>query len=160
MAIRKEKSDAADTLAKILAYAVFTPEAQPFFKSTLILGWGYLESLYDTKVLLAGGKVPLMKEDEDWHYNLDSFLSVDRVQIDENTGRGMSYADYLRVLLYLENPEKSAYRFMDLMEMDIRLTPGNEAFRMDACMEAVGAEATINSRYGYTYYIDRKKEYH
>lgn len=156
----KEKSDAADTLAKILAYAVFTPEAQPFFKSTLILGWGYLESLYDTKVLLAGGRVPLMKEDEDWHYNLDSFLSSDRVQIDENTGRGMSYADYLRVLLYLENPEKSTFRFMDLMEMDIRLTSGNEAFRMDACVESVGAEATISSRYGYTYYIDRKKEYH
>jgi len=156
----KEKSDAADTVAKILAYAIFTPEAQPFFKNTLILGWGYLESLYDTKVLLAGGKVPLMKEDEDWHYDLDSFLSSDRVQIDENTGRGMSYEDYLRVLLYLENPEKSTFRFMDLVEMDIRMTSGNEAFRMDACVESVGAEATVSSRYGYTYSIDRKKEYH
>ncbi|MBR6665184.1 MAG: hypothetical protein IKL22_05630 [Lachnospiraceae bacterium] len=156
----KEKSDAADLVAKILAYAIFTPEAQPFFKNSLILGWGYLESLYDTKVLLSGGKVPLMKEDEDWHYDLDSFLSSDEIRIDENTGRGMSYEDYLRVLLYLENPEKSAFRFMDLMEMDIRMTFGNESFRMDACVEAVGAEATVGSRYGYAYSIDRKKEYH
>lgn len=155
-----EKLNAADTVATILAYAIFTPEAQSLFKNTIILGWGYLESLYDTKVLLAGGRVPLMKEDEDWHYDLDSFLSSDRVQIEENSGRGMSYADYLRVLLYLENSEKSAFRFMDLMEMDIRLTSGNEAFRMDACVEAVGAEATVSSGYGYTYIIDRKKEYH
>lgn len=156
----REKRNTAETLATILAYAVFTPEAKPFFKASLILGWGYLESLYDTKILLAGGRVPLMKEDEDWHYDLDSFLSSDKVQIDENTGRGMSYMDYLRVLLYLENPEKSTFRFMDLMEMDIRLTSGNDNFRMDACIESVGAEAVVSSRYGYTYSIERKKDYH
>lgn len=155
----QEKSKAADAIATALSYAIFTPESQPFFEKTLILGWAYLESIYDTKLLLAGGKVPLMKEDEDWHYDLEGFLSSEDVLLDKEKGRGMSYEDYLRVLLYLGNREKSGFRMMDLIEMDIRMTEGNEEFRMDACMEQLGAEVLIHSDYGYNYTIERSKAY-
>lgn len=153
------KMKAVDVMAKVLAFAIFTPEAESLFKATIVMGWAYLESVYDTKVLLAGGKVPLMKEDDDWHYDLDSIFASVNMDINNKHKRGMAYEDYLRVLLYLSNQEKITYRFMDLMEMDIRMTEGNEAFRMDACIEQIGAHATIQSGYGYEYTIERRKEY-
>lgn len=156
----EEKAGLADSLAMTLAAAVLSPELQPLFKATLLIGWAYLESLYDTKLILAGGKVPLMKTKADWHYDLDSILENVDMKISKEDSRGMSYTDYLHVLLYLTDSEKLTFRFMDLMEMDIRLTEGNESFRMDACMESLEAEASIQSGYGYQYTILREKSYH
>lgn len=150
---------AVEAMAKVLAFAIFTPEAESLFKSTIVLGWAYLESIYDTKVLLAGGKVPLMKNDADWHYDFDSIFTSVKMDVKDKNKKGMAYEDYLRVLLYLSNQEKITYRFMDLMEMDIRMTEGNQAFRMDACIDRVGARAEVQSGYGYEYSIERKKEY-
>ena len=42
---------------------------------------------------------------------------------------GMSYRDYLGAFLYLQSEETTLSRLMDVMEADIRMTPGNEAFR-------------------------------
>ena len=158
----EEKEAVADSLAWVLSGAVFYPELQPLFKATLLMGWAYVESLYDTKLLLAGGKVPLMKTKADWHYDLDSILeSVDmQLRQEEENAKGLSYTDYLHVLLYLADSEELTFRFMDLIEMDIRLTEGNEAFRMDACIESVEAEGYISSNYGGRYRILRKKSYH
>lgn len=155
----KEKAGLADSLAWVLAGAILCPDLQPLFKGALLLGWAYVESLYDTKLLLAGGRVPLMKDDNSWHYDLDSILESVDMELDKENSRGMSYMDYLHVLLYLTNAETLTFRFMDLMEMDIRLTEGNEAFRMDACIESIEAEAYIQSPYGGQYTILRKKSY-
>ena len=55
--------------------------------------------------------------------------------------------------------KKKQLPFMDLMEMDIRLTEGNEAFRMDGCIERIGAQAVIKSGYGYEYVMESRKKY-
>ncbi len=154
-----DKMNLVKAVAKVLAYAIFTPEAEELFKATIIMGWAYLESVYDTKVLLAGGKVPLMKEDKDWHYDLDSIFTTASMEVKDKHKKGMAYEDYLRVLLYLGNQEKITFRFMDLMEMDIRATKGNEAFRIDGCIESIGAQAVIKSGYGYECTIQRRKAY-
>ena len=153
------KLDAVKIVAKVLAYAIFTPEAEELFKASMIMGWAYLESIYDVKVLLAGGKVPLMKEDKDWHYDLDSIFTTVNMEVKDKHQKGMAYQDYLRVLLYLGNQEKIAFRFMDLIEMDIRATEGNEAFRMDGCIESIGVQAVFESGYGYEYTMERRKAY-
>ena len=153
------KMDMVKIVAKVLAYAIFTPEAEELFKASIVMGWAYLESVYDTKVLLAGGKIPLMKEDKDWHYDLDSIFTTASMEVKNQHKRGLAYEDYLRILLYLGNQEKITFRFMDLMEMDIRLTEGNEAFRMDGCIERIGAQAVIKSGYGYEYVMESRKKY-
>ena len=153
------KMDMVKIVAKVLAYAIFTPEAEELFKASIVMGWAYLESVYDTKVLLAGGKIPLMKEDKDWHYDLDSIFTTASMEVKNQHKRGLAYEDYLQILLYLGNQEKITFRFMDLMEMDIRLTEGNEAFRMDGCIERIGAQAVIKSGYGYEYVMESRKKY-
>ena len=49
---------------------------------------------------------------------------------------GISYEGYLRIFLALMmNQEDKAMRSMDMAELDIRKTVGNEYFRMDQCVD-------------------------
>lgn len=147
-----------ETVAAILAGVIAQPELQPLFETALILAWAYLESLYDVKTLLAGGRVELLKTDKNWHYSLAN-IWVPQTETAEGEGTGLSYEDYLRIFLYVQSSEISTMRFMDLVEMDIRRTPGNSCFRMDGCIDRLEAEALIQSGYGYSFTIRREKQY-
>lgn len=155
----QDKMKATETVANILASAVLVPELAPAFQTVLVLGWAYIEGLYDVKLLLAGGRVPLLKKASEWHYDLDSILESVDMQIKEADGQGLTYKEYLHVLLYLTDEEKLTFRFMDIMEMDIRKTPGNENFRMDGCIECVEVNALFRSRSGYRHEVTAKINY-
>ncbi|MBR5248873.1 MAG: hypothetical protein IKV59_02010 [Lachnospiraceae bacterium] len=172
----QEKSAGVDAAAALLAATVTLPELQPVFKTVIMLGWAYMESLHDVKCLLEGEKIPLLKTKETWHYdlgliledmNLDGLLAEGiQGEVDEEQSKGsaeslvaLSYADYLRILLALSPLEKQTFRMMDIMEMDIRQTPGNAHFRIDGCVDRIMAEISIRSSYGYSVKICKKKKY-
>ena len=71
----------------------------------------------------------------------------------------MSYQDYLGAFLYLQAEETTLKRLMDVMEADIRMTPGNENFRMDGCVDAITAQASVESGYGSSFQITRSYQY-
>ena len=50
------------------------------------------------------------------------------------TNAGLSYEDHLRVFLMLMNRQDKVMRSLDIVEMDIRQTLGNEHFRIDQCI--------------------------
>lgn len=152
------KKGEAEALATILSSAIALPELEPLFETALILTWAYLESLYDVKTLLAGGRIELFKTDESWHYSLENIWNPSTGE-QGTGGSGLSYEDYLRIMLYVQPADTLTMRFMDLMEMDIRRTPGNENFRMDGCIDGLEAEAAIRSGYGYQITIRREKQY-
>ena len=146
-------------VSAILASAVLNPELEPLFQATIVMGWAYLESLYDTRIIFDGGKIPLMKKNGDWHLGFSGIWEEFDFQMQEVEEEGLEYKDYLQILLYLSDPEKITFRFMDLMEMDIRKTEGNESFRMDGCIGSLRAEVIMKSDYGYQYILERDKEY-
>ena len=116
-----------------------------------------MESVHDVKVLLSGGEIPFIKTKESWYTDLDSIWQGD---VGYDSGRkGQSYEDYLRLFLYLTDTKTATYRFMDLCEMDIRLTPGNENFRIDACADRFELSMDVVSRYGYRYEAMRELHY-
>lgn len=151
----------AETLAAAVALAVFCPDLEEPIKQTILFAWAYAESVYDVRMLLAGGKIPLMKTSETWHYSLLGMLhfATDNVHSDELSENGMSYLDYMRVFLALENEQNKTNRFMDIVEMDIRRTDGNGYFRLDTCMDYIEAEAHISGKYGANYQIKRSFYY-
>lgn len=149
----------AELLASALASAMLVPEIEPMLKVSILLGWAYAESLYDVKVLLEGGEVPLMKTDETWHYGLSGALSGEADSADALSDKGLSYEDYLRILMMLTDLDTLTARAMDMVEVDIRQTVGNEHFRLDACYGAVEASVEVSSAYGYAYQITRRKSY-
>ncbi len=148
-----EKKAVAESVATVLATAVLVPELAPAFETALLLGWAYVESLYDVKVLLAGGRVPLMKTGADWHYDLDSVLESADMQVKNKGQHGLSYKDYLHVLLYLTDGEKLTFRFLDIVEMDIRQTTGNGHFRIDGCIECLEVQTVLRARSGYKHQV-------
>ena len=75
------------------------------------------------------------------------------------TVQGMAYEDYLRVFLLLCEEKNVSYRAMSMVEQDIRNTPGNRDFRLDACLVEIRMNVKVKSKYGYTFEIERQKSY-
>lgn len=149
----------AQIVAAAAASAMLVPEITTLLKITILLGWAYAESLYDVRQLLNGGRVPLLKNAQNWHYGIEC-VSEGNVNDDViSVGEGLSYEDYIRILLALTGTEKITDRFMDIVEMDIRMTPGNSRFRIDGCVDHVKATVDITSKYGYQYTISRRRGY-
>lgn len=173
----KAKNAIVDAASTVISSAIAQPELQPVFRTAIILGWAYAESLYDVKCLLNGKELPLLKTKESWHYNIDFILRNVNEEwslpeetdgFDEGGGEmqrypdidfSLYYEDYLRIFLALTSLEEQTFRMMDIVEMDIRMTPGNEYFRMDGCVDHLAAEISVKSSYGYQVKVCKKKKY-
>lgn len=149
----EEKCMIAESAAAIIAALLTIPEAEPVFVAVLILTWVMAESLYDVSQLLKGGRVPLLKSELDWHYGLEAIFDFGEAIEEEKETSGLSYNDYLRVMLCLQDKQTTTYRLMDIIEMDIRKTPGNENFRMDGCIDSLTASVVYRGADGKRYHI-------
>ena len=156
----KGKVAEADSLAWLVSLVLFSPEIKEAVKATILFAWSYAESVKDVRILLDGNKLPLLKTKSTWNTPLSQLLMftscLDQYKrLDE----GMVYEDYLKFFLSLKSEKELLYRFMDICEMDIRITEGNEFFQMDGCISAVKAKANVSSGYGKGYQITRTYSY-
>lgn len=150
----------AEALALTLTAVLQVPELVKPVKYSILFAWAYVESLNDVRSLLNGGKVPLMKTADDWKTNILNIIGFSgNATSGENAGHGLSYQDYLRVMLFLEGSRTKSMRVMDIMEMDIRITAGNSNFRMDACFDSYLADISISSGFGYHCNIQKRYGY-
>lgn len=118
------------------AWAIAGITANPLIvkavKAGLMAAWAYLESVLDVRLLLTGGKVPLVKDPTQWTSSITEFPSyLDAHVTARDCGRGLSYASCFMLLMMLSSPKKLAFRAMDLMEGNIRLKEGYGNMRMD-----------------------------
>lgn len=130
------KKAQAEAVAAVISTLLLSPElTDPM--AALILGvWALVETVSDVRQLLKGGRVPLIKQSSEWNTGMiDLFTGniPDSGRNQETTG--LSYQDYLRVFLGLMDRDTKAARSLDIVEMDIRQTAGNEHFRIDRCMD-------------------------
>lgn len=153
------KCTEAEAMASAAAIILLMPEAEEVIKASILFAWAYTESLQDVKTLFAGGRVPLIKSSSDWKTTIFSIFAPGVSTHGETGGTGLNYSDYLRIFLFLENGSMKNYRLMDVMEMDIRETEGNEHFRMDWCIDAFGIASETESRFGYCYPLKREISY-
>jgi hypothetical protein len=131
----------ATAIAAAACAAAASPQLTTVVANAILFGWAYKESNDDVDKLLDGGKVPLVK-----------------LSFDSDTG-ALSYSEYLGLLLFLQNEDKKLARVMDIIEMDIRLTPGNRNFRIDWCLESLQARIDFSDKYG-SYAIERRYGYY
>lgn len=150
----------ADALAWVVSALLFSPEIKEVVKTTILFAWSYAESVKDVRILLDGNKLPLLKSAETWNTPLSQLLMFTScLDQYETSSEGMAYEDYLRFFLSLKPEKEILYRFMDICEMDIRVTEGNEYFQMDGCISAVKAKVNVSSGYGNGYEITRTYTY-
>ncbi|WP_130838265.1 DUF5702 domain-containing protein [Lachnoclostridium sp. Marseille-P6806] len=153
------KQGEAEALATTVCTVLLVPEMSEVMKTAILLAWAYVESLQDVKTIFAGGKVPLIKDSGSWKTTLFSILAPGVSTRGEKGGSGFGYEEYLRVFLFLENGWQKSCRLMDIMEMDIRKTEGNENFRMDWCMDSFALESSTRSAFGYVCPMRREISY-
>ena len=160
----KVKCAEIEAAAMLIATALTIPEAQEVFEAAIMIGWAYVESIHDIKCLLAEEEVPLLKTKQNWYCGINCVLegadNLPEADSKDNDGEsGLSYKDYLRILLALSPLEIQTFRMLDIVEMDIRNTPGNTNFRIDGCIDRVVVQAVIGSKYGYCTKISKSKQY-
>ena len=154
----REKRAEITIMAAAICGIFSIPGLLQVVEGIILLSWASAESLYDIKTLLAGGRIPLIKNAASWHYSLENAIYGETTDWGAE-GQGLSYEDYLRVLMMLTNLDTLTGRAMNMIEADIRRTPGNNFFRLDACYVKVEAEIRIKSSYGYEYKILRSGAY-
>ncbi|OJV66004.1 MAG: hypothetical protein BGO41_08715 [Clostridiales bacterium 38-18] len=88
--------------------------------------WTTAESYIDVNELLKGNAIPIIKRSEEWYTSLEGILSqnrlVDHVEspTDHNqTQFGIYYMDYLRLLLYMQDDNKTVKRTMSLFAHEL-----------------------------------------
>lgn len=160
----KEKCGEAEVAALAISVVLLVPELKEAFKTAILLGWAYAESVYDLRVLVRGGRIPLIKDKTSWHYGLTSILEDVWETLWNGEGvhdedKGLCYEEYLKILLLLLREEDLLPRAMDMVEADIRQTAGNKAFRLDGCFVRVGSAVEIVSGYGYRVDCLQEKQY-
>lgn len=93
----------------------------------------YIQPLLDVRQLLTGGKVPLVKTGDTWMVSLHQLAKITELLKNSRAveQKGMTYQEYLGILLMTGKPEVQTERTMDIVEAVIRGMSGKENFRLD-----------------------------
>jgi len=137
-AVKKQEAMAA---ALLLTTVLAHPELARPVADSILFSWAYSDSIKDAEKILDGGKVPLIKK---------AIGSAEE---------GLSYRQYLEIMLLFEKDSKITDRVMDIIEMDIRQTPHNQNFYIDRCLESFRATVVFDDRFS-SYSIDRRYGYY
>ena len=150
----------AEEMALAATSAIGLPELTEAVKWTILFAWGYAESAKDMRILYDGHGLTLIKTDASWNTPLAQMVAF-AACLDDYTppGGDMDYKKYLTLFLESADYDRTTMRLMDIMEMDIRLTPGNSNFRMDNAIYQFYATANISSAYNYDCSIKRFATY-
>ncbi len=154
------KQSQAEIAATIICTLLLSPElAEPM--TTFILGaWALVETVSDMRQLLKGGRIPLIKESKDWSISMvDLFTGNLSGSNGSKKTTGLSYQDYLRIFLGLMDRDTKAARSLDIVEMDIRQTAGNEHFRIDRCIDYMKVHFGFGDADGHDFVFYKKMCY-
>lgn len=154
--LRSEAAGAANVIAALL----LMPEIAPAVETVILFAWAYAESVKDVRILFQGGRVPLLKSEGEWNTPFSRLLTY-RMHLDSYrpSESGWSYGDYLGALLFLHGSENAQQGLMDVMESDIRRTPGNGEFRIDGLIDGMEAQISVTSGFSGDFEITRIYEY-
>ena len=151
----KDSSKMAE--AEALAWSVFwwaaeIPAIISIGKYLIINAWCLAESISDVKTLMAGGKVPTIKDSTDWSVSvtgLTKFSSdIQTIKAEQN---GLDYEDYLRILLLFNDRKTISYRCMDMIQSNMCLE--NEDFRMTECIDSIRLESEYEAEQLFTAFL-------
>jgi hypothetical protein len=133
--IRKAEAEA---LAATLCSLLTVPEITGVVKQALLLAWAYGESIVDVRVLLKNEKVPVIKSDETWQLQLQNLVTLgteEEIAGEKPVEKGMTYADYVKALLLLEDKTTLSMRCLDLIESNLQI-------QADQCMTKAAVKSS------------------
>ena len=141
-----EVKEALETAANSIALLLLQPELESVLLPVLASGWALAESIVDIRGLLSGKRIPAVKSSGTWQVNAKDIpvLFTDPDSLMKGSESGISYPEYLGVLLVLRSGQTLRTRMMDMIECAVR-GRGRADFRLDHCLDAVAFEASVRS---------------
>ncbi len=132
-----EKMEAALAAAGTLMGWTLIPALVTLTQAVLVGAWAFAESIVDLRVLMGGGKISLIKDSTEWNMSLEGAAALLKGNAMEGKEgeNGLSYTEYLRLFLFLENDEEKYYRTMDMIQ--INMQEKDPSFRMEECIFGV-----------------------
>ena len=126
------RSGEAYELAVALVGWTLLPPVIEIVRLGIMAAWSYMEAVLDVRLLLDGGKVSMLKSPAEWTSDLYNIAScMDANYTARNCESGMSYEDYLVLLLIIESSRDESLRAMDMVETSINAVPNYENIKMD-----------------------------
>lgn len=111
-----QRRQEAVVIASALTAAVGHPELEIVVRQGILAVWAYAESISDVRILLEGGKVSLVKTDEQWHTEISRLSSTVASAKGGQQQTGLSYSHYLQLLMWTMPDQKLSERAMDMIE--------------------------------------------
>lgn len=105
------KKGKAQTISTVLCSILMIPEMTEVLTQIILGYWAYETAVSDVKVLMQGKTIT------------------------EITNIEMSYTDYLKLFLCIARIDEKTMRSLDIVEMNIRETKGNQYFKIDQCID-------------------------
>lgn len=142
------KKAEAGAMALALAGVIALPALTEVIKQGILLAWAFGESIMDLRALVSGGRVSLVKGREDWNLSLDGLLKLGTAEdtgVVKKTDQGLSYKEYLRMLLIFEKQEECTMRSLSMLENRIREKVG-DSFQVDHCISKIKIKAKCHLR--------------
>lgn len=143
----------AEAAASGLALLCGIPELEKLFYGAISAAWVYAESTVDVRRLMAGKKVSLITTSQEWDTSLEKVMGGAFEDEDKNEEyalpTALSYKDYLGILLLFTDTKSKTFRMMDVVEMNMRFSCGQESFRIDNCLAAIEIQALVECANGY-----------
>ena len=156
-----QKKAEIESVVMIVCSFFLLPELTEAVTALVLAGWAYAESLMDIKILLAGGKVPILKDDSTWKLSLSNLSALFSDASQYSSGSGLSYEDYLCILLMLKGSDSLMTGIMDLIEYNRRVIGNEPSFSIKTCLCSLELQVegciadhqyTLKRSYGYDIY--------
>ncbi len=113
------KREEAAAVALLLSSMAGMPELEPLVLQGVLAAWAYAESISDVRILLEGGKVKLIKTEEQWHTDIKNLASTVMNTDGEIQKEGLSYTNYLQLLMRTVSEKNLTWRAMDMIEKNL-----------------------------------------
>lgn len=121
----------------------------------LLTAWSYGEAIADYRTLLQGGRIPIWKSETSWQTSLSNIVSMDFSEEAAETGSGLSYEHYMRLLLYMVGQETLLMRIQNLLYLNHQKRSMEEyvtGFSFEGGIHDTGKERRFSGTYQYEIY--------
>ncbi|MCI8835980.1 MAG: hypothetical protein HFH24_11540 [Ruminococcus sp.] len=149
-----QKQGEVQTMSAAISLVVLQPELEELIRQILLILWAFGESVMDLRSLLSGKRSAVVKNAENWQLPLGGLFrlgTAEDTQEGMDAADGLTYSQYLQILLLLKKDSELTMRTLDRVEQNLIYEKGLSFFRADACVTKIKLWNTADIWNGTTY---------
>lgn len=153
----------AEAFAGTISVVAAVPALEPVMKQAILLLWSYGEAMMDVRALMEGEKVALLKSQDTWKLSLENLLNITGEGLPDSHNSeesGMTYREYLQMMLLTKEKSGVYMRALDLIEQNISNVDGQNFLKLDACVTGLSFHMVCPMRRNVTYEFQTSYQYH